>query len=53
MLSGYGILVVKTYGAYVAFDLIAAFLAISAVSVLLIGRETKGLPLNVIAPPTA
>ena len=39
--------------AYVAFDLIAAFLTISAISVLLIGRETKGLPLNVIAPPTA
>ena len=53
MLSGYGILIVKTYGAYVAFDLIAAFLTISAISVLLIGRETKGLPLNVIAPPTA
>ena len=41
------------HGAYVAFDLIAAFLTISAISVLLIGRETKGLPLNVIAPPTA
>lgn len=53
MLSGYGILVVKAYGAYVAFDLIAVFLAISAISVFLIGRETKGLPLNVIAPPTA
>lgn len=53
VLSGYGIVVVKAYGGYVAFDLIAIFLAISAISVFLIGRETKGLPLNVIAPPTA
>ena len=51
--SGYGIVIVKAYGGTATFELIAAFLAVSAIAVLLIGRETKGLALNVIAPPTA
>jgi putative MFS transporter len=51
--SGYGIVIVKAYGGSAAFEVIAAFLAVSAIAVLLIGRETKGLALNVIAPPTA
>jgi putative MFS transporter len=51
--SGYGIVIVTAYGGDAAFEIIAAFLAIGAVAVLLIGRETKGLALNVIAPPTA
>jgi putative MFS transporter len=51
--SGYGIVIVKAYGGSVTFEVIAAFLAVSAIAVLLIGRETKGLALNAIAPPTA
>lgn len=51
-LSGYGILLIAAYGDAIVFEVMAALLVIGAASVLLMGRETRGVALDAIAPPS-
>ncbi len=50
--SSFGIGALLPYGLLAVFSATAALLAVAAASTLLMGRETKGLSLDAIAPPT-
>jgi putative MFS transporter len=52
IVSSYGIVALLPYGLPAVFGATAGLLLIAAVGTLLMGRETKGLSLDVIAPPT-
>jgi len=51
LVSGYTVVFVQAFGTPAVFVLMAALLVVGAGAVLMIGRETKGLSLDVIAPP--
>lgn len=51
LVSGYTVVFVQAFGVPAVFVFMAALLVVGAVAVLMIGRETKGLALDVIAPP--
>jgi MFS transporter, putative metabolite:H+ symporter len=51
MVSGYTVVFVQAFGAAAVFVFMAALLVVGAAAVLMIGRETKGLALDTIAPP--
>jgi len=50
--SSYGIVALLPYGLPAVFGATAGLLIAAAAATLLMGRETKGLSLDVIAPPT-
>jgi MFS transporter, putative metabolite:H+ symporter len=50
--SSYGIVALLTYGMTAVFAATAGLLVVAAAATLLMGRETKGVSLDVIAPPT-
>jgi putative MFS transporter len=52
LVSGYAVVFIQVYGVSAVFAFMAALLLIGAGAVLMIGRETKGLALDAIAPPT-
>ena len=52
IVSSYGIVALLPYGLPAVFGATAGLLLIAAIGTLLMGRETKGLSLDAIAPPT-
>ncbi|HUD87829.1 MAG TPA: MFS transporter [Xanthobacteraceae bacterium] len=51
LVSGYTVVFVQAFGTPAVFAFMAGLLLIGAVAVLMIGRETKGIALDAIAPP--
>jgi putative MFS transporter len=51
LVSGYTVVFIQAFGTPAVFVFMAALLLVGAVAVLMIGRETKGLALDTIAPP--
>jgi putative MFS transporter len=51
MVSGYSVVFIQAFGAPAVFSVMATLLIVGAGAVLMIGRETKGLALDAIAPP--
>ncbi len=51
LVSGYTVVFIEAFGTPAVFAVMTALLVIGAAAVLMIGRETKGLALDVIAPP--
>jgi putative MFS transporter len=51
MVSGYSVVFIQAFGTPAVFSVMATLLIVGAGAVLMIGRETKGLALDAIAPP--
>jgi putative MFS transporter len=51
LVSGYTVVFVQAFGTPAVFAFMAGLLLVGAVAVLMIGRETKGIALDAIAPP--
>jgi MFS transporter, putative metabolite:H+ symporter len=51
LISGYTVVFIQAFGTPAVFVFMAALLVVGAAAVLMIGRETKGLALDEIAPP--
>lgn len=51
LVSGYTVVFIQAFGIAAVFAAMAVLLAVGAAAVLMIGRETNGLALDVIAPP--
>ncbi|MFZ0609446.1 MAG: MFS transporter [Xanthobacteraceae bacterium] len=51
LFSGYAVVFIQAFGVPAVFGFMAVLLLIGAGAVLMIGRETKGLALDAIAPP--
>ena len=51
LVSGYAVVFVQAFGTPAVFAVMAGLLVVGAAAVLMIGRETKGMALDKIAPP--